>query len=293
MLDPAPDALGPLVSSRDISGDSAALQARLNADGYLFLPGYLDADEVAAARSAILDRLAQAGLLDPTREPADAIYNPALADKRYFMPELADGNVPLHNLLYGERMLDLYRRLFDGPVRHYDYTWMRAVSPGGGTAPHCDVVYMGRGTHRLLTAWTPLGDIDLALGGLMVLENSHRNERLRAGYGQHDVDTYCTNHGGLRSSGSSLYGALSANPVRLRARLGGRWLTTTFQQGDLLTFTVNTVHASLDNQTDQIRLSSDTRYQPAHEPADLRWVRGPHGEPPPGHGEKARRDVIC
>ena len=41
--------------------------------------------------------------------------------------------------------------------------------------------------------------------------------------------------------------------------------------GDLLIFSMRTIHASLDNQSDLIRISADTRYQPANEPSDARW----------------------
>ncbi len=59
--------------------------------------------------------------------------------------------------------------------------------------------------------------------------------------------------------------------------------------GDLLTFRMNTVHASLDNRSDRIRLSTDTRYQLASEPVDERWV----GENPIAHGPAGRRGMIC
>ena len=81
-----------------------------------------------------------------------------------FKPDLAHDNEPLHRLLYGGRMMEFYERFLGGPVRHYDFTWMRAVAPGYGTQPHGDIVFMGRGTHDLYTAWTPLGDIDYQLG---------------------------------------------------------------------------------------------------------------------------------
>ena len=47
----------------------------------------------------------------------------------------------------------------------------------------------------------------------------------------------------------------------------------------MVTFCMTLVHASLDNRTDQIRLSSDSRYQLATEAADGRWV----GANPVGH----------
>ena len=55
---------------------------------------------------------------------------------------------------------------------------MRAVSPGPATPPHMDVVYMGRGTKNLFTSWTPLGDVPLEMGGLIILENSHKHKRI-------------------------------------------------------------------------------------------------------------------
>jgi len=50
-----------------------------------------------------------------------------------------------------------------------------------------------------------------------------------------------------------------------------------------------TVHTSLDNGANAIRLSTDTRYQLASEPIDERWV----GEKPIGHGPQAKKGMIC
>lgn len=51
-------------------------------------------------------------------------------------------------------------------------------SGGPGTAPHCDLVYMGRGTKNVFTMWVPYGEVPLELGGLMVLEQSHLKNAL-------------------------------------------------------------------------------------------------------------------
>jgi ectoine hydroxylase-related dioxygenase (phytanoyl-CoA dioxygenase family) len=151
---------------------------------------------------------------------------------------------------------------------------------------------MGRGTENLYTGWTPMGDISFEQGGLMMLEHSHRLERVRSTYGQMDVDSYCENRpsGELYARGEKRWsGHLSRNAPRLREKLSGRWLTTEFRAGDLLTFGMFTIHASLDNQSDRVRLSSDSRYQLASEPADERWV----GEQPMAHGPAGRRGRIC
>jgi hypothetical protein len=75
----------------------------------------------------------------------------------------------------------------------------------------------------------------------------------------------------------------------LNHRLGGRWLSAEYRQGDILIFGMKTVHASLDNQTRSFRISTDSRYQPASEPIDDRWI----GENPVGHGRGAKRAMIC
>ncbi|HEY3332229.1 MAG TPA: phytanoyl-CoA dioxygenase family protein [Capsulimonadaceae bacterium] len=293
-LDISEDSFGELRSSIAIAFDPDALRTRMLEDGYLYLPGFLDRPQVQDVRAELVSRLAAAGVLAPGTDPSDAIAN--LADKRYFMPELATQNVALMDLLYGEdgRLMEFYRELLGGEVRHYDFTWMRAVGPGGATHPHCDIVYMGRGTTNLYTAWIPYTDVSWEIGGLMILEGSHKNGTLKNTYGRKDVDAWCENRkpayeGMGRGGNIGAGGRLTDNPARIRTRLGGRWLSAQFRMGDLLTFPMYTVHASLDNRSDVIRLSSDTRYQLASEPVDERWV----GEKPIGHGPAAARGMIC
>lgn len=293
-LDTSPQAFGWLRDSSDIADDAEALRDRMAEDGYLFLSGYLNRDEVLEARRVCVQKLAQAGQLNENFDLMDAVAAPQSEMK--FMPELAQNNAPLMKVLYDGPMIAFYEKLLGGPVRHFDFTWFRAVSPGRATPPHMDVVYMGRGTKNLFTSWTPLGDIDLETGGLIVLEKSHQHERLNNNYGAKDVDSFCTNrregnYTGMGGGGNiSNGGWLSRTPATLRQNLGGRWLTAPeFRMGDLLAFSVFTVHASLDNQSNCIRLSSDSRYQLASEPIDERWI----GENPIGHGPQGKRGMIC
>ena len=118
-----------------------------------------------------------------------------------------------------------------------------------------------------MTAWIPYRDTSLELGGLIVLEKSHRQAERISNYLEVDADAYCVNRNAYKR-----HAGLSRNPVSLREKLGGRWLTTEYRAGDLLTFGMKLVHASLDNQTDRYRISTDTRYQLASEPIDPRWV---------------------
>ena len=292
-VDLADDKFGFLDSSTHLLNQSSSLQERMAAEGYLFMPGLLDRDEVLAARRECAMRLAEKGLLDARHDIMDCVAAPDA--NVAFMPELTKGNEALMRVLYDGAMMRFFEALVGGQALHFDFTWFRAVSPGKGTPPHMDVVYMGRGTKRLFTAWTPIGDIPLEQGGLMILERSHLHERLNKGYGSKDVDTFCENRrepGFTKMGGGGNIqdgGVLSKNAVKLRERLGGRWLTSDYRAGDVLIFSVYSVHASLDNHSDCIRLSSDSRYQSAAEPADHRWM----GTNPIAHGPEGKRGMIC
>jgi ectoine hydroxylase-related dioxygenase (phytanoyl-CoA dioxygenase family) len=178
-------------------------------------------------------------------------------------------------------------------VRHFDFIWFRTKGPGLGSPIHCDLVYMGRGTHNLYTTWVPLGDVDLRMGGLLVLEGSHRKGEQLKSYLARDVDDYCTNRDDAAdyASGKKWWdGTLSKNAVALQESLGGRWLTAEqFSMGGAVVFNMTLVHGSLDNQTDRFRLSTDTRYQLSADPVDERWV----GSKPAGHATAMRRGRVC
>ncbi|MEZ4863043.1 MAG: phytanoyl-CoA dioxygenase family protein [Caldilineaceae bacterium] len=292
-VDTAPASFGELTDCTPLLGDADALRRHMREEGYLLLRGLLNREEVQAARLSMLERLAEQGHID-----LDYPLNMAKAaptTRVAFKPDIAAKNPLVQQVVYAGPLMTFFDQFLGGATRHFDYTWIRAVAPGLSTPPHMDVVYMGRGTQKLYTAWTPYGDVPRTMGGLMVLERSHRIERLVNGYGSKDVDKFCENKVGkgytkMGGGGNITPGGwLSRDPVTLRKRLGGRWLTTDYQMGDVLIFSVFLVHCSLDNQSDCIRLTSDTRYQLASEPVDERWI----GENPIAHGPEGKQGMIC
>ncbi|MGJ3243659.1 MAG: phytanoyl-CoA dioxygenase family protein [Opitutales bacterium] len=294
-LDASPDALGAMEEATHLLGDPEALREQLAETGYLLIRGFHDRDRVVAARRSILQKLADADWVDPDG-PLEAGRLLPDAEKPAGLLEYAYEEPAVENVIYGPAMMALMDALLGGPAMHFDYTWLRTTPPGNGTPPHCDLVFMGRGTHHLFTCWTPLGDIDYEQGGLMVLEDSHRKRNRIAGYLKGDFDSFCANRpeAEIDRSERAHAGHLTDNPVRLRQSLGGRWLTTEFRMGDILIFPMYLIHASLDNTSeDRVRLSTDSRYQLATEAVDPRWVRPAPGERPPGHGPHVARGVIC
>ena len=297
-LETGSESFGELRSSADALEDLDELHFRFGRDGYLYLPGLLDRDTLSAARRTMLEALAGLDFVDTDYPIGDGVAKHELAVSARDMIGLSKNNDPLRQALFAGPMITFYERFLGGPVRPLDFTWCRVKTSGAETAtnPHYDVVFMGRGTKNLYTSWTPLGDIPRQMGGLLVLENSHRQEEIKGTYGQMDVDEYCTNEpdateteeGQKRWQGSG-FGTFSADAVALREELNSRWLTTDYQLGDLLVFSMYTMHASMDNHTNRLRLSTDTRYQLASEPVDERWI----GEDPIAHGPEAKKGIIC
>ena len=131
-LDAAADSLGELRRSDDIAHDADALRSRVAEDGYLYLPGLLDRDQVMDARREVLRRLAGGGVVDDVDHDLMAgIVKPDSSIN--FAPNLARDNAPLDKVLYSGAMMDFYERFLGGPVRHFDYTWFRAKTPGTTT----------------------------------------------------------------------------------------------------------------------------------------------------------------
>lgn len=291
-LDMSDDKVGLLRDSSDAKDDVAELHRRFDTDGYLYIKGGLDRDEVLAARQTLVDGLADAGVLDESYPRMEGVCKPGSG--YVFKPELTNNNPAIQKLLYSGRLPEFYTKFFGESVRHYDFTWLRAIGPGKGTNPHCDLPYMGRGTHKHMTCWVPYGDISFSLGGLMILEGSHKRMDLLESYVYRDVDGFCENKpkevDKAKNGGWTFTGTLSHNPPSIRNKFGGRWLTTEFEAGDFITFGMFLVHASLDNRSDnRLRISSDCRYQKASEPIDERWV----GINPPGHSQAGKRGRIC
>ncbi len=256
--------------------DDRGLAEQLSDRGYLLLRGVLDPAEVMDARHEVLRRLAAVGeIADP---PEDAIATgtsrraEAEPDLGAFWRSVSEGPA-LRRVANGARMRALMERLFGGPVAHFSFLWLRAMASGRASPLHVDHPYMNRGSKRLVTVWTPLGSVDRHEGPLYMVEGSHRWPDLRSRFEGVDVDAQ-----------AGAVGHLAEHPVDLAQARGTRLLTTAFRPGDCMIFGMFTAHAAFDNHAGggKVRLSFDTRFQPAQDPMDERFS----GDDPPAHGGK-------
>jgi hypothetical protein len=279
-LDTSPGAFGELRDSSDKLHDCAELHRRIADDGYVLLRGLLDPRWIDEARIQVLDSLAQRGFLDTSFPVADRIAVRGARLSKFGFEGEDRRFSSVRRLACTGRVMSFFDTFLEARARAFDFIWMRLMAPGQATAPHCDIVYMGRGTKELYTAWIPLTPISILDGPLMVLERSHRIERLRNDYGRMDIDKD-GNWRKLKFRHGRVFrgGDYSRNPRRARAEFGLRWLTSEFEPGDVVIFTPYTLHASLDNHSRQFRISIDARYQHASQPIDERWI----GENPIAH----------
>ena len=264
--------LGELRNSTALMGDVEALRRRMDEDGYLLLRGLHDRQTVLAARRRILQFMSDEGdAVDVSRgDLMEGRINPAGRCPNMMGRKGVTHTPEVLAVVEGDPIMRFFDDFLEEPALTFSYKWLRAVGQGNFTGSHYDVVYMGRGSKRLYTGWTPMGDVPIDQGALSICVGSHNLpefEKLRRTYGHVDVDR------------DRVDGWFSTDPLDVVQNLGGRWATTDFEVGDALIFTMYTLHGSTNNTTDRWRISSDTRYQPAGDPADERW----NGDKPKAH----------
>lgn len=266
---------GELRDGTALFADGDAMRARLTEDGYLLVRGALHRDDVMAAREEVFTRLVEVG---EVCEPAMEGIATGTSRRQELVPDLGAfwksvcSGPKLRRVTHAGPMLELMTSVLGAPVRPFDFVWLRPIAPGRASAFHYDHVYMNRGTDQLYTVWTPLGDVPIEDGPILLVEGSHRWEDVIARFRGFDVD-----------KDKSRPGHVTMEPVTLAEERGCRLLSTDFRAGDVLIMSMFILHGSLDNRSPEgrLRLSCDTRYQRASDPVDERWI----GDDPIGHGK--------
>jgi hypothetical protein len=259
--------LGALRESNDLVGNLPALRQRMDEDGYLLIRKLHNPANVKATRRVVLENLDANGQIDRSHSLDEGVIAPNARGAFLGGAKSITHTPEFLSVVESPELMHFFSDFFDAPSLTFNYKWLRAVGHGDFTGAHYDIVYMGRGTQNLYTLWTPLGNVPYEKGPLAILEGSQHFEQVKETYGRMDVDR------------DHVTGSFSDDPEEMLQRYGGRWLTTEFEMGDALIFGMFTMHGSLNNTTNQYRLSCDTRYQRADEPADERWM----GETPIAH----------
>ena len=260
-----------LRDSNDIISDREALHQRFADEGYLLIRGMHPRETVLNARRAVFEYMAaNSEAIMPGTDPIDAVINPGKQPPRIMGNREVTHHPDVLKVLEGEPAFNFFSNYFGERSLTFDYKWLRPVGKEAFTGAHFDNIYMGRGSKKLMTCWTPLGDTPMEMGTLAICLGSHSLpgfQKLRDTYGQVDVDR------------DRIGGWFTQDPLEVTEKFGGQWASTNFQAGDVIIIGMFTLHGSTKNVTDRWRLSCDTRFQPASEPADERWI----GESPKAH----------
>ena len=240
--------------------------AELAAHGYVYLRGLLPRELVLTLRERYFQRFPAAFVKDGDRrraafsgqEPQDLPPHGTCGHPAYeFVRDREFIEFAAHPLLRGAA-----EAVLGGPAERLRRTPVRHFVPGrpASSRAHIDGTYVQAAANDLVTLWVPLGDCPVACGGLVYLENSHREidvaERL------HDVAPY--DRPGDRRPLSHDLKWMSEHTQR-------RWLVGDYAAGDVVIHSPLIVHASLDCRSEEMRLSTDIRYVRQGGHYDPRW----------------------
>ena len=247
------------VESNDIFNDAKELRQRADRDGYLFFKGIVNKEAALSARRDIATVLQEEGWIDEGTDPLQAItHHEAVVsgmDEFKAVYDRVQRIESFHTLAFDPSILKVIESLLGQEVLLQPSNIARFIFPSlleHTTPPHQDFPLI-QGTERIWTTWVPLGDCPHSLGGLSVLSGSHK--------------------GGVLPISRSL----GAGGQRAHfEKIGGEWVTSPLEVGDVLFFYSLTVHKGLPNRSeDRLRLSADFRFQPAADPV-MNLVLNPH-----------------
>jgi hypothetical protein len=247
--------------SDDLAVAATTRRQRLEASGYLFLRGVIAPELAKSVGKALLAPAQAAGwIADATQAEHGAVSCSQVPSEgspehltvyRHIIADPAFASLTRHpGLLALLAEIFATKDLLDHPrviARLSSYGHRQ-------TPPHQDHPLI-KGTLDTLTAWIPLLDCPLALGGLALLPGSHRH-----GPREH---TAMPGPGG----------------VGIPSSIGEPgWATIDYRAGDILLFTSTTVHGALAHVfPGHLRLSVDLRFQRRADAIDPDSLRSHYG----------------
>ena len=254
-----------------------ALRDRFREHGHLWLKGLLPKEDVLGFRRHFFAAFADTGLLKPGTDPALGIHSgggdAALASKRLMevVRSAAYESFCLHPKLWG--FLDGF---LDGPSYLHKRKIIRYTKPlePGATGAHYDLVYLRGGTDRFVTAWIPVGDVPVRMGGLAYLDGSHAaGRKLEAAFARQNAGLGPEERVSAYNKNMTDGGWISRDLPGMADRFDARWLVADYEAGDVMLHSAYMIHASTVNLDPEgrLRLSTDIRYQNVRDEIDARW----------------------
>jgi ectoine hydroxylase-related dioxygenase (phytanoyl-CoA dioxygenase family) len=276
-LSTAPHRLGRLQPT-DPNVGVKAIRDIYHEHGYVWLKGFLDRADVIDFRGWVFSRLADAGLLEPGSDPALGIASTGPIDKNRADHRLMSlvRSTAYEGFCAQLRLARFMDEFLGGLSYLHKRKIMRFTLPGTPTATpaHYDLVYLRGGTSRVVTAWIPIGDILVEMGGLTYLEGSHRIGReMEAEFEKANAGLSPEERISAFNRNMTEGGWVSKDLPDMAERFNTRWLIADYEAGDVVLHSPFMIHASTTNQSanGRLRLSTDIRYQNVDDEIDARW----------------------
>lgn len=248
------------------------------AQGYVWLKGLLPSRDVVDFRGFVFSYMADTGLLKPGLDPSLGIaaagtFDRQLADRRL----MSLVRSAAYEGFCAQPPLSRFMDKFLGGLSYlHKRKIMRFTRPGTSVATpaHYDLVYLRGGTSRIVTAWIPLGDISVDMGGLVYLEGSHAiGADMEARFNSDNAGMDPQERISAYNRNMAEGGWVSKDLPEMAERFDARWLIADFEAGDVVLHSPYMIHASTTNQSmdGRIRLSTDIRFQNVDDEIDARW----------------------
>ncbi|KAM0558012.1 hypothetical protein ACHAPJ_005179 [Fusarium lateritium] len=274
------------------------LRARYEKDGYLFVKGILPRSDVLDCRKAYFKFLSPSGVLQPSSDPVDGIFDPD--NKGFDYPSIGAGPCgeeqktgSFASLAEKAHTESFYLEFSRHPVLR-DFVsklkgWgddtkllprslLRNNTPhNNAIGVHYDQSFLRYGEATSVTAWVPIGDISLQGGGLMYLEGSDSlGQDLEEGFNRKAREGGMSEEERIDAFNKNMMsnGFLELGPIKFTKDNGGRrWLLTEYEAGDVVFHKPHMIHSSTINKDpeNRIRLGTDLRFVDSSRPHDTRW----------------------
>ncbi|CAN7481599.1 phytanoyl-CoA dioxygenase family protein [Rhizobium sp. LjRoot258] len=277
VLSTAANRLGGLVPT-DPSIGVEAIRRLYHENGYVWLKRFLDPEAVNAFRGWVFSHLARGGLVAPGSDPMLGLSAGTGLDKgqvdRILMALVR--SVAFEGFCAQPRLARFMDEFLSAISYLHKRKIMRFTLPGTATATpaHYDLVYLRGGTNRLVTAWIPIGDTPVDMGGLVYLEGSHAvGVRMEEEFSRKSLDLSAEERISAFNRNMTEGGWVSKDLPEMAERFNTRWLVADYEAGDVVLHSPYMMHASTTNQSasNRIRLSTDIRYQNVDDEIDARW----------------------
>jgi ectoine hydroxylase-related dioxygenase (phytanoyl-CoA dioxygenase family) len=149
---------------------------RFSQDGYLHLKGLLPGAPVMDFRRSVFQALESTGILHGASDISQGVFSGRTeqGEAQLRVQEIVRW-ASYEAFCLSTPILKFYESFFGGPVYLHKRKILRYTVPGDPscTGAHYDLTYLRAGTDALCTSWIPIGDIPVAMGGLIYLEGSH------------------------------------------------------------------------------------------------------------------------